>query len=143
MQQKSLVLILARGLADELASAVFLVDQEGTLVYYNDSAAQILGKSFGEAGEMRMEEWAKAWAPVDTDGQPLEPDELPLVAAVKAQRINHRALRIQAADGEVRDIAVTALPLFARREEFVGAVAVFWEHDLASPSVTSPAAGER
>jgi PAS domain-containing protein len=125
--QKSLILILARGLADELASAMFLVDQEGTLVYYNDPAAQILGKSFGEAGEMRMEEWANTFSPTDLDGQPLQPVNLPLVAAVQEHRISHRTFRIQGADGEPREIAVTALPLFARKEEFVGALAIFWE----------------
>jgi hypothetical protein len=31
-------------------------------------------------------------------------------------------------DGDSREIAVTALPLFARADEFVGAVAFFWEH---------------
>ena len=128
MQQKSLVLILARGLADELASAIFLVDQEGKLVYYNDAAAQILGKSFGEAGEMVMSEWATEFLPTDLNGQPLRPDEVPLVVAVKHQQISHRDLRIVGADGETRQIAVTALPLFARKEEFVGAVGIFWEH---------------
>jgi PAS domain-containing protein len=125
--QKNLILILARGLADEVGTAMFLVDRDGTLVYYNESAAEILGRPFGEVGELKMEEWARAFSPTDLEGRPLEPDELPLVAAVRDHRVTHRAMRIEGADGQVRDIAVTALPLFARKEEFVGALAIFWE----------------
>jgi PAS domain S-box-containing protein len=125
--QQSLVLILARDLADKLASAMFVVDPEGTLVYFNDGAAEILGRSFAEAGHMALEEWSKYFNPVDQDGQPIEPDDLPLVRALREHRPSHRALRIQGADGVEREIAVTALPLFARKEDFVGAAAIFWE----------------
>jgi hypothetical protein len=30
-------------------------------------------------------------------------------------------------DNEERRLAVTAVPLFARKDEFVGAAAIFWE----------------
>lgn len=137
MYQKNLVLILARGLADEVASAMFLVDAEGTLVYFNDPAAQILGRSFGETGEIKMQEWSTAFMPQSTDGKPLDPDALPLVVAVKHRRISHRAFRIQGADGEWREIAATALPLFAGQREFVGALAIFWENGAADAAVES------
>jgi PAS domain-containing protein len=126
--QKSLVLILARDLADKLASAAFVVDHEGRLVYFNETAAEILGETFGEAGEMPMETWANVFAAVDQDGGPLSPDELPLVTALKQRSPTHRVIRIRTLDGKDRDLAVTALPLFARADEMVGAVALFWEH---------------
>jgi PAS domain-containing protein len=125
--QQNLVLILARDLADKLASAMFLVDPEGTLVYFNHGAAEILGKSFAESGHMSLDAWSKDFNPIDLDGRPLEPDELPLVLALKERRPTHRSLRIRGGDGVEREIAVTALPLFARRDDFVGAVAIFWE----------------
>ena len=39
----------------------------------------------------------------------------------------HRDLKIVGADGISRTIEVTAIPLFAHADEFVGAIAVFWE----------------
>jgi PAS domain-containing protein len=133
-KQKSLVLILARDLADKLASAVFVVDHEGRLVYFNESAGEILGESFADAGEMPMSEWSRAFAPVDIDGRPLGPNELPLVVALQEQRPSHRTFRIEGMDGELRDVEVTALPLFARGNELAGAAAVFWEpHSGGSP----------
>jgi PAS domain S-box-containing protein len=128
MEQKSLVLILARELADKLASAMFVVDHEGTLVYFNEMAEEILGQTFADAGEMRVDEWSRAFEPMDPDGRPLEPGELPLVVALRDRTPSHSAFRIRGLDGTIRDIAATALPLFARRDEFVGATAFFWEH---------------
>jgi PAS domain-containing protein len=126
-EQRSLVLILARDLADKLASAVFLVDAEGTLVYFNETAADILGQPFSAAGSMSLEEWSTAFRAV-TDGRELDAEELPLVQALRHQRPAHTQFRITSMDGDSREIAVTALPLFARADEFVGAVAFFWEH---------------
>jgi PAS domain S-box-containing protein len=126
--QKSLILILARDLADKLASAVFVVDHEGSLVYFNETAEEILGQSFADVGQMRMEQWSTAFAAMDADGRQLSPEELPLVTAIHELRPSHRTFRIKGMDGALRDIAVTAMPLFAQPEELVGAMALFWEH---------------
>jgi PAS domain-containing protein len=133
VEQKSLVLILARELADKLATAAFVVDEEGTLVYFNERAGEILGQPFSEAGPMAMDEWAKAYFPMGLDGRALDPDELPLVQALKTRQPAHSTLRVKGMDDTVREIAVTALPLFSRKDEFVGATAVFWE--AAGPGI--------
>jgi PAS domain-containing protein len=132
MRQRSLVLILARDLADKLASAAFIVDERGTLVYFNERCGELLGISFAEAGALPIERWSVDFRPCDMKGRPLPPEQVPLVEALQKQAPVHRKVRIQGMDGEVRDIAVTALPLFAHAEDCVGAVALFWEH--AEPS---------
>jgi PAS domain S-box-containing protein len=130
MQQRNLVLILVRDLADKLASAVFVVDEEGTLVYFNEAAAEILGKSFGEVGMLSEAEWSKAFVPMELDGRELAPEQLPLVVARQQRRPSHRAFMIRNMEGQELAIAVTAIPLFARKDEFVGAAAIFWEHQV-------------
>jgi PAS domain-containing protein len=127
-RQHSLVLILARDLADKLASAAFIVDEIGTLIYFNERCSEILGIPYAEAGAMPMERWSTDFNPHDLDGRPLPPDEVPLVRALRDRTPAHRKLRIHGADGQARNIAVTALPLFAHEEECVGAIALFWEH---------------
>ena len=54
---KPLPLILARELASNLATPMFLIDARGVLVFYNDAAAQLIGKAFGEMGEIPAEEF--------------------------------------------------------------------------------------
>jgi PAS domain S-box-containing protein len=135
VQQRNLVLILARDLADKLASAVFVVDDEGTLVYFNEAAAEILGRTFGEMGMLREEEWSQMFPGIEFDGREVAPDKLPLVVARRERKPSHKAFRIRNMEGEDRVIAVTALPLFARKDEFVGAAAIFWEQDDGGASV--------
>ncbi|HEV8420212.1 MAG TPA: PAS domain-containing protein [Actinomycetota bacterium] len=128
MPQKDLVLILTRDLADKLASAAFVVDGEGTLVYFNERCGEILGRTFAEVGELKMDEWSVRFSPTTMEGQPMRAEDLALVRAITDHVPAHEKIRITSADGSSRAIAVTALPLFARRDEYVGAMAVFWEH---------------
>ena len=127
MKQRNLVLILARDLADKLASAVFVVDEDGTLVYFNEAAAEILGKSFAELGSLPRDEWVNTFRPKGRDGRELAPEDLPILIALTERRPAHREMQIEGMDGDLREISVTALPLFARTEDLVGACAIFWE----------------
>ena len=126
-KRKDLVLILARELAAQIASPVFIVDDEANLVYFNEHAEEVLGQRFQETGEMSAEEWGAHWQPEDPDKGPVPLEELPLAIAVMQQKPAHKPLRITGADGEKRMIEVTAFPLFSRGEKFVGAIAIFWE----------------
>lgn len=129
MSQRNLVLILARDLADKLASAAFIVDRGGTLVYFNERCGEILDMTFAEAGPMPMEVWSKDFFPTDLQNRPIAPEDAPLASALRHEKPVHRIMRIQSTQGKPRDIAVTALPLFAHADECVGAMALFWEHE--------------
>lgn len=124
--QRNLVLILARDFASRLATAVFLVDPEGSLIYFNEAAEHILGRRFVEGANMPAEEWAR-FTPTDASGRPIPLGELPLGIALQRREPAHRELSISGSDGTARRIEVTALPLFAHADECVGAMAIFWE----------------
>jgi len=126
---RSLVLILAKDLASRLATPVFVVDHEGMLLYFNEAAEPVLGRSYAEAGDLGAEEWATMFEPRDLDGNLLPLQDIPLGIALLKHKPAHRTLTIRAGDGVRRRLAITAFPLFAHRDEFVGAVAVFWEQD--------------
>jgi hypothetical protein len=124
---RELILILARDLTSRLATPAFVVDAEGTLVYFNEAAEPVLGRTYAESGSLRAGAWATEWAPTDGDGRPLALDELPLGIAFREGRPAHRAMRITGGDGTARDIEVTAFPLCAQPELILGAIAIFWE----------------
>ena len=126
-RQKPLVLILAREFASTLAMPMFVADAEGNLVFYNEPAEEILGKSYAEIGEISAEEWTALFNPETPEGRPVTFRERPTGIALTERRPAHAELRVTGLDGQTRQISVTALPLFARENEFVGVLAVFWE----------------
>ena len=128
MQQRNLVLILARDLADKLASAVFVVDADGRIVYFNQHAEEIMGRTFADVGPADLEQFLESFSPTDMDGHPMKPADLPISIALNEQRPIHKPVRIKRDEDEV-EIGVTALPLFARSQDFVGAAAIFWVHE--------------
>jgi PAS domain-containing protein len=125
-QQHPVELIMARGFTSNLATPAFLVDEAGTLIFYNEAAGELLGVRFEEAGAMDAEEWGGRFDPVGVDGEPLALEELPLSIALEQARPAHRPMQIRSADGEERQIEVTAFPVVGRAGPR-GALAIFWE----------------
>jgi PAS domain-containing protein len=124
---KSLVLILARDLASRLATPAFLVDAEDTIVYFNEAAEGVLGKTFAEVGEIPTKELAAAVSPIDERGAPIPPEGLPLTVTLAKRRPFHSRITIRGADEIDRTLSVTALPLTTHLDELEGAIALFWE----------------
>jgi PAS domain-containing protein len=111
MAAMPLEMIQARNLTSRLRTASFLVDREGTLVYFNGAAAELLGMSFEEAGPMKPGTWGTRFRPREPGGRELRVEELPLAIAVQFGRAGFARMQITGADGDDRDIEVTALPI--------------------------------
>jgi PAS domain S-box-containing protein len=120
-------LILVRHLASSLTTPLFLVDQAGTMVFYNEAAEQVLGRRYDEAGEMSFDEWTSIFGQRDEHGAPLDVEELPLVRALRSRRPAHARFDITGLDGSARTLEVSAFPLEAHGQQHLGAVALFWE----------------
>jgi PAS domain-containing protein len=116
---------MARGFVSNLVTPAFLVGPDGTLVFYNEAAAELLGVRFEEAGPMPAQEWGTRFDPVALDGHELAVEELPLSIALSEGRPAHSAMRIHASTGAERTIEVTAFPIVGH-EGPSGAIAVFW-----------------
>ena len=127
MERPNLVLILARNFASQLATAVFLVDAEGTVIYYNEAAERVLGRRFIEGRGMEADEWSTVFRPTDSQGNVVPLEQLPIGIALARRVPAHGMISIHAADGVERGIEVTAFPLFAHTDDFLGAIAIFWE----------------
>ena len=124
---KELMLILARELATNASTPMFIADAEGTLVFYNEPAERILGRPFATAGEIAADEWETLFQVESVDGQPMPLDQMPAGIAFLERRAASGPLRITALDGRKHDLATTAFPLFKRGQDFVGVVVIFWE----------------
>jgi PAS domain-containing protein len=113
--------------ANALAVPVFIVDRAGTLIFYNAPAENILGKRYSETGELQASAWTRLFIPTDEQGNPLLPEDLPLVRTLNEQRPAGLRFWIRGLDNELRHIEVTSFPLTTESGVFLGAAAMFWE----------------
>ncbi len=88
--QRSLLMIMARDFASRLATAVFLVDPDGTLVYFNEAAERVLGQAFVEGRSVPAREWSTTFSPEDENGKPVPLASLPLGVALTERVPAHR-----------------------------------------------------
>lgn len=125
-RSKHLVLILARELASNLATPTLIADERGQLVFYNEAAEAVLGRPFAQAGEMPIDEWSASFSPRTRDQEPSPPERRPTRIALDERRASHEQFWITSRDGVDREVGITAFPLFAHADEFVGIMAIFW-----------------
>src|SRR5437660_5468112 len=98
-RQKNVVLIVARELASNLTTPVFLVDARGHVVFYNEPAEAILGRAFSEFGEIPADEWRQLFASETEDGQAPAFDDQPSAVAFRERLAVHGELWIRGLDG--------------------------------------------
>ena len=120
-------IILIRQLAGYLSVPLLLVDPKGDLLFYNEPAETLLGRRFEETGPMPAEAWSTAFTPVDEQGQPIPPEDLPLMLALTTRRPAHKRYYIHGLNGVRRHIEVVAIPIAGLQREFLGATSLYWE----------------
>lgn len=123
--QRPLELILARNFLTSLSTPGFLVDRDGRLVFYNETAGALLGMTFEDAGQMGPEEWGTAFGPFDENGKQVPFEQLPLTRALREGRPAHAQFMIRSLKGQEHDIEASALPIRAS-DSTSGAMVFFW-----------------
>jgi PAS domain-containing protein len=130
-RQKHLILILAREFASQLSTPVFITDAEGKIVFFNEPAEDMLGRTFAETGELEANEWYSLISVETLDGEPLAVEDMPGGIVRRERRPAHSTLRVTDLDGKRRVIEDTAFPLLGHDDELYGSVAIFWEQSGA------------
>ena len=125
-EQRNLVLILARAFAAQLATAVFLLDPEGTIIYYNEAAEELTGRPYIEGAGLTIDEWMTRTRPRDAGGVDVGVQDLPLGTTMLKQEPAHGIVVFRTADGVDRRVETASFPLFAHTEDFVGSFSVVW-----------------
>lgn len=125
--KKSLQLILARELAANLATPMFLIDEEGMLVYFNEAAELMLGRTFADVGPMTADEFGARLQLSDLDGTPMRRRDSPAGVAFIQGKPSHRTVFATSFDGTRIRVEATAYPLFGKVGEMHGVLTVFWE----------------
>jgi len=126
MAQRDVSLILMRQLASGIAVPMFVADEKGDLLYFNEPAEVLLGRQFDEVGDLSLEQQREMFALRDDSGNPLPPDQPPLAVALRERRPVHRRLWMSSLDGRDHAIEATAFPLLGGGGHLIGGVAIFW-----------------
>lgn len=119
--------ILARQLASSLAMPILVVDTEGTLIFYNEPAEEILGQRFEETGEIAADTWSTLFALADEERKPIAQESRPMMLALSERRPFSRTVWMQCGHRDWRHMNITAFPLIGEERQFLGAQMIFWE----------------
>lgn len=124
--QKPLELILARNLLTSLSTPAFLVDRSGGLLFYNEAAGAMLGRSFEETGRLSAAEWTSIFGPLSDERDPIPVEELPLTIALRDGHPAHGRFCIRSAEGAEQTIEASAFPLVGAGAGESGAMILWW-----------------
>ena len=124
---KSIQIILGRQRASSVSAPILLVDAEGTLVYYNESAQAIFTGPFDETGEMTADEWTTLIAARDEARNPIPAEERPMMKAIAHRHPISQTISLGRPEGDWRHVHVTSFPLIGERDTLFGAMTIFWE----------------
>jgi PAS domain S-box-containing protein len=125
--QRSLPLILAREFAANVATPFLVLDRDGTLVYFNERAEQIIGGTAADLGDMEERDWRQRFHVTRLDGTPVESSETPTAIARRECRPVQDVLVYTRLDGSTRTLSVTASPILGHLDELEGVFCVMWE----------------
>ena len=127
MPQRPIEMILARQLAMNLSTAVFIVDSNGALLFFNEAAERLLGFRVGDGEVTEFASRMQALAPRDEGGQAMPPSEMPGVMAMRERAPVHARLWLRAHDGEDRFVEASAVPIEGAEGRTLGGMVMFWE----------------
>ena len=128
MPQRPVEMILARQLAMSLSTAVFIVDPQGRLLFFNEAAERLLGLRFDDADVSELEARMHALSPRDEGGRPIPPPQMPGLAAMRERVPVHSRLWLRGHDGEDRFVEASAFPIEGGEGRTLGGMVMFWEN---------------
>jgi len=108
-----------RALLDALPAAIYVTDAAGRITYYNQAAADLVGRE----PQLGTDEWCVSWRLYSPDGRPMRHDECPMAVALKEDRaIRGEQAILERPDGTRIPFAPYPTPLRDASGKLIGAV---------------------
>ena len=117
-------LILARNLVSGISLPALLCDCEGTIVFFNDAAGELLGQRFDETGALSGDQWASRFGAATDDGGESSDDGELLSRAVREGLPIHRRVCLFL-QGERNEVELSTVPL-RTVEGCKGSIVLLW-----------------
>jgi PAS domain S-box-containing protein len=108
-----------RALLDALPAAIYVTDAAGRIIYYNQAAADLVGRE----PQLGTDEWCVSWRLFSPDGHPMRHDECPMAIALKEDRaVRGEQAILERPDGTRIPFAPYPTPLRDASGKLIGAV---------------------
>ncbi len=113
---------------DSIADGVAIVDTSGRIAAINEAGHQLLAWEFPDP--LCESPVGLQFPARDLNAQPMEPDNVPSVRALKGETIKDGELMVKAPNGEFSYLSVSAAPVVDVAGKILGSVTVF--HDITA-----------
>lgn len=120
-------MILLRQLASYLTIPIWMMDEKGSLIYYNEPAENLLGISFDDVGPIEADQLTEMFRATDLEDRPIENSDFPVVSTLVSRRPSHGTIRFCGLDRIWREVEISAIPVEGQGDRFLGVFAAFWE----------------
>lgn len=127
MEQHPVEIILLQQWASMMTVPIWITDQMGNLIYFNESTEKLIGLRFDEAGELPASILAERFNLCELDGHSIPEQERPLMVALEKQQPAQRTVRITDATGQQKIVADMAIPVVGEGDRPLGAMVILWE----------------
>jgi PAS domain-containing protein len=121
MPNQEIEFILARQLSEFLSSPIAIVDHDGRMIYYNESAEFILGKKFNESGEIESREWDERFYDENKENT-VKMLDLPFLKVLSGRTIIEGEYWIRSFEEIEQKVRFICIPLVGMAQRELGAL---------------------
>ncbi|MEP7321436.1 MAG: hypothetical protein ABI761_05930 [Saprospiraceae bacterium] len=122
MPSQEIEFILSRQLAEYISTPVVLVDHDGRMIYYNESAEYILGKKYNESGEIESREWDNRFFEDHDRRTTLDMLDLPFVKILSVRHIMQGEFWMRNFEEIEQKVLMICIPLVGLAQRELGAL---------------------
>ena len=125
MSAQDVEFILARQLLEYLSTPIALVDHDGKMIYYNESAEFLLGRKFNESGEIESRDWDDRFYEDEQHGLTIKILDLPFVKVLSSRSIMQGEYWMRNFEEIEQKLLVICIPLVGLAQRELGAIIYF------------------
>ncbi len=122
MPTQDIEFILARQLAEYLSTPIALIDHDGKMIYYNESAEYILGRKYNESGEIESRDWEDRFFEQEERNQSIKILDLPFIRVLSMRHILQGEYWMRNFEEINQKVLIVSVPLVGLAQRELGAI---------------------
>jgi PAS domain-containing protein len=122
MPAQEIEFILSRQLAEYLSTPIALVDHDGKMIYYNESAEHIVGKRYNESGDIESREWDNRFFNDESFNASLNVLDIPFIKVLSMRHIMQGEYWMRNFEEINQKVLIVSVPLVGMAQRELGAI---------------------